>query len=185
MRELAPNVWTFLNLVSDQVGRIHAETFSQFAFSTAVENLQSPIEDLFFIACSAMCESALEPLNTQLGEVMSKDRGVYVRPQAAFGPYRVDFLMWQSGLAPEEVYSPVIIELDGHDFHDKDAKQRSYEKARDRYLVRAGHRVLHFTGSDIVRDPFKAAHETLSMLGVFVGWGRDEYDPKDPLGQGW
>jgi very-short-patch-repair endonuclease len=181
LRKLSPDVITFLDRASKSVGRIHEETFSQFTFSTAIESLESPIEDLFFIACAALAESVLQPLNIQLGVERTEERGAYIRPQTAIGPYRVDFLLWQNGIAPEEIYRPVIVELDGHDFHDKNKRQRSYEKARDRYLVRANYRVLHFTGGDVVSDPFKAAHEALGMLGVLVGWSNDEYDHRDPL----
>jgi len=56
------------------------------------------------------------------------------------------------------------VECDGHEFHDKDKKQRSYEKARDRYLQKEGYAVLHFTGSDIVSSPVFAATEVVSFL---------------------
>jgi very-short-patch-repair endonuclease len=75
--------------------------------------------------------------------------------------------------------------LDGHDFHYKDKRQRSYEKARDREMVRAGYRVLHYTGSDVVADPLKVAYEALEFVGAFVGSGREGYNKEDPLGQGW
>ena len=82
----------------------------------------------------------------------------------------------------EEGLRPLVVELDGHAFHDKDKRQRSYEKARDRYLVQQGLRVLHFTGSDVVADPHKVAYEVLEMLGVYSGSFR-KYNPADPLGQ--
>ena len=109
--------------------------------------------------------------------------GLYITPQAKIGTYRVDFLIEARCLGRSgDVYAPVIVELDGHDFHDKDKRQRSYEKARDRFLVKRGYRILHFTGSDVVADPFKVAYEALEMVGVFAGSGADGYDPKNPIG---
>jgi hypothetical protein len=56
--------------------------------------------------------------------------------------------------------------------------QSAYEKARDRFLVRAGYRVLHFTGAEVVADPYKVAHEALSLIGVFSD---QNYDAANPL----
>ena len=177
-RKLAENVFPFLDKTARMIGRAAEDSFSQFAYSTAVGELESPIEDLFFIACAAYCEVSHEPLN--IGRANGR-RGVYIQPQAHIGQYRVDFLLEQWDIAPNEIYTPVIVELDGHDFHDKDKRQRSYEKARDRFLTKEGFRVLHFTGSDIVRDPFAAAYEALEMVAVTVGWF-EKYDPENPLG---
>jgi very-short-patch-repair endonuclease len=108
--------------------------------------------------------------------------GIYIHPQDQVEKYRVDFVIYQHGIGPDEIFGPVIVELDGHDFHDKDKHQRSYEKARDRFLVKKGYRVLHFTGSDVVADPFKVAYEALEMVGCFSL--RNGYNKNDPLGAG-
>jgi very-short-patch-repair endonuclease len=181
-RTLAENVFPFLDRAAKLVGRNAEESFSQFAFTIATRELESPIEDLFFIACAALCEAMHEPLNIARVTPQSP-RGIYIQPQAQVGMYRVDFLLQQVGLAPEEIYTPVIVELDGHDFHDKDKRQRSYEKARDRELVRQRFKVLHFTGSDVVKDPFAPAFEALEMVAVTLGWW-GEYNPADPMGLG-
>jgi very-short-patch-repair endonuclease len=189
IRKLAPNVREFLEKASSMYGQLQAETFSQWRYSELLERPgDSAIEDLFWIACHLQCASAGSEINRMrfLGDgKWGRDAGVHITPQHQVGRYRVDFLIEQFGIGPDDVLTPVAVELDGHDFHDKDKRQRSYEKARDRDLVRAGYRVLHFTGSDVVRDPLKVAYEALEFVGVFVGTGRDKYDPKDPLGQGW
>ena len=38
--------------------------------------------------------------------------------------------------------------------------------------------VLHFTGSEVAADPFRVAHEVLSLFDCFSG---QPYDPADPL----
>ncbi len=99
--------------------------------------------------------------------------------------YRVDFLVSRTWSYREKgLHDSVIVELDGHEFHDKDKRQRSYEKARDRYLTRQGYKVLHYTGSDLVRDPFRVAHEVMDTIECFGPVGSQKYDPADPLGQG-
>lgn len=189
IRKLAENVNAFLSKASDVIGRIEAERWNQDVFCELVEGgQQSPIEDLFYIAARAHCVAEFtqfnpDPIERKDGEIIYPS-GVHVSTQHRVGKYRADFLVQQFGMAPEDVCSPVIVELDGHAFHDKDKQQRSYEKRRDRDFVRAGYRVVHFTGSDVVADPYAVAFEVLEMVGVFAGSGRQEYDPADPLGTG-
>jgi len=55
--------------------------------------------------------------------------------------------------------SPVAIELDGHDFHERTKEQAAKDKSRDRDLQAAGWRVLRFTGSEVWRDPKRCVRE--------------------------
>lgn len=186
-RELAENVWGFLNDTSARVGRMHAERFSQDLFVYCLERLESPIEDLFYIAIHAQCQAENIKINPDpefdRKGALTIGNGIVIQPQVKIGDFRVDFVMSQVGLGPDEILRPVVVELDGHAFHDKDKKQRAYEKARDRFLVKQGFRVLHFTGSEVVADPHKVAYEVLDMLGAYKGTYR-KYDPADPLGVG-
>lgn len=188
-RKLAANVFEFLDKASVLYGRMQADSFSIWRFREMVErSSDSPIEDIFWIACHLQCASASVEVNRLYWAGPNKwerDHGVHITPQFKVGKYKADFLLEQVRIGPTDVLTPVIVELDGHDFHDKNKRQRSYEKARDRDLVRAGYKVLHYTGSDVVSDPLKVAYEALSFVGAFVGTGREEYDKDDPLGQGW
>lgn len=187
MRELVDNVWSFLDKTSDMVGKLESDRFSQEMHANCLERgLESPIEDLFWIACHAMCKANYLDINPE--PIFTKNcepelvSGIYIKPQAKIGTYKVDFLISQHGIGPDDVLKPIVVELDGHDFHDKDKRQRSYEKARDRYLIKQGYKVFHYTGSDVVADPFKVAFECLSMLGMTAVMGYEEYTPNDPLG---
>lgn len=185
-RTLASNVAEFLNSASSKMARFHENRWSQDTFCELVDGgCQSPIEDLFYIACKALAESAytaFDPEPYEHNGTLFHGIGVHLTSQFKVGNYRVDFMITQNGVGPSDVLTPVIVELDGHAFHDKDKKQRAYEKARDRFLVRAGFRVVHYTGSEVVADPFAVAHEVLDMLGVFGGVGSEQYNPNDPLG---
>jgi very-short-patch-repair endonuclease len=188
-RKLTDTVWAFLDRVAPMYARMEVDRFSQDMHSDCIERgMESPIEDLFWVAVQVLCKAQFadvnpDPIPVSGGSVVWP-AGIYIEPQAKIDKYRVDFLMHQSGNGPDEILTPVIVELDGHDFHDKDKRQRSYEKARDRHLLRAGYRVVHFTGSDVVKDPFAVAFEVLQMLGLYVGTGIEKYDPQDPLNQG-
>lgn len=189
-RKLTQTTLDFLAKASGQYGKIAEERFDQDLWANLMERTSdSPIEDLFVIACHMHCFSMLEPLNPDPVDLPDGKarlgRGIHVFSQARIGKFRVDFLVEQVGIGPEDVYTPVIVELDGHDFHERNKKERSYEKARDRYFVKEGYRVVHFTGSDVVKDPYQVAFEVLEMVGLFTGMGREAYDPADPLGMGW
>lgn len=181
-REVVNNVQAFLDKTSAEVGRMKAEEFSSFARWIIQDDLKSPIEDLFFIAFCAQVEAEKHDLNPLHGRgidgELKEGDGIFIKPQFQIGFYRADFLVYNTYCRTRV---PVLVELDGHNFHDRDKHQRAYEKARDRFFVKHGFKVLHFTGSEIVADPHKAAFEVLSVIdGVMT---RTEYDSKFPLGE--
>jgi very-short-patch-repair endonuclease len=78
--------------------------------------------------------------------------------------YRVDLL-----LAPVQhefctEYPNLIIECDGHNFHEKTKEQAQKDKQRNRDLQSAGYKVIRFTGSEIFKNPYKCASEVLHFL---------------------
>lgn len=184
-REMADNVWKFVEESAAFVGRLHCARFSDDMVMGCLERCESPIEDLFYVAVCAQCQAESVEVNPgpeydDKGQLTIGD-GIVIRPQVQIGSFRVDFVVSQVGLGPEKFGRPIVVELDGHAFHDKDKKQRAYEKARDRFLVKEGYRVLHFTGSEVTADPHKVAFEVLDMLALYLGSYRT-YDPKNPLG---
>ena len=193
IKELAPNVQSFLDIASDQYGKIKAADFNQIMSCLLIEReMHSPIEHLFYIACHVLCAAHHEEINPD--PFLTDDNkvdyppGFFVVPQVEIGSYRVDFVITQNKKpspyrkTPLPIYAPVIVEVDGHAFHDKNKEQRAREKTRDRFLVKEGYKVLHFTGSEVNADPFKVAFEALSLVGLFIGSDIKEYDPENPLG---
>lgn len=178
-REIVNTVWSFLDRAADLHAASARERFVDAMHSQMLERgMESPLEDLFWIACSVLC---LGYLNPDQDPNYGWPSGVYLDAQVVIGDYRVDFVLRRvvSKNAFDPVQpAPVVVELDGHDFHDKDRRQRGYEKARDRYLVREGYRILHFTGSEVVADPLKVAYEALQLVGLRAGV---DYEPSNPL----
>lgn len=99
----------------------------------------SPIEELFLAHGSLRA--------TGWGDDALEFSWGGVSPQYRVGRHRVDFLLQ----ADEHV--PVAVELDGHDFHERTKEQASRDKSRDRDLVKAGLRVMRFTGSEVWKNP--------------------------------
>lgn len=81
----------------------------------------------------------------------------YLRGQSRIGPYRADFELVCRRSQTEQF--SIIIECDGHEFHEKTKQQAARDKKRDRFFAAAGYTVLRFTGSEIWRDPLGCANE--------------------------
>lgn len=107
---------------------------------------------------------------------------ISIEPQAVFGEYRVDFLITLSSLDPivaartreqnesrlltDSDYTDrkIVVECDGHDFHDRTRAQASRDRERDRALQALGLRVFRYTGSDVWRDVMSCAVEVIDAL---------------------
>ena len=75
-----------------------------------------------------------------------------IEPQVQITSYiRVDFLIFSKFFPTLRI----IIECDGHDFHEKTKEQAKKDKARDRELIKLSFIVLHYTGSEIYNEPDK------------------------------
>ena len=115
----------------------------------AVDRCESPIEQLMALVLNEM-------------KTIYHEHRFVVAPQAHVGPYRVDFkLMAADG---NKIGKQIIVECDGHDFHEKTKEQAKKDKQRDRYLQQQGYQVLRFTGSEIWANPFKCAEEVIQVL---------------------
>lgn len=62
----------------------------------------------------------------------------------------------------------LVIECDGHDFHEKTKEQVIHDNERDYDLKSAGYDILHFSGSEIYNDPFKCAWKVLKYISKNV-----------------
>lgn len=85
-----------------------------------------------------------------------------VLPQAEIEPYVVDFCLLFKP-SPKRV-AGIVVECDGHEYHNDSKKQVSHDRKKDRHLQQAGYTVLRFTGSDIhgrllecVKEVYRAA----------------------------
>ena len=113
-------------------------------------NISSPIERI------AWTVVADEFLHTNSME------GVRIERQKEIGRYFADiYLEYKSS---KDGLVKVVIECDGHDFHEKTKEQASKDKKRDRFMQTAGYKVLRCTGSDIVKDPSQIISDLYSIM---------------------
>ena len=62
----------------------------------------------------------------------------------------------------------LIVECDGHDFHQKTKEQVAKDNEREYDLKMAGYNILRFSGSQIYNRPFECAEEAYSYIAKLV-----------------
>jgi hypothetical protein len=141
----------------------------------------SPIERLFYLALDTVCahgrhDALIWPWDLK---VIPKSRPEYLAELKAADDFRnylilqrqieindigrVDFLLHAYADWPREPeggipgWRRLIVECDGHDFHERTKEQASRDRARDRSAALAGLEVFRFTGSELWKDPWGCA----------------------------
>jgi very-short-patch-repair endonuclease len=103
-----------------------------------------------------------------------------IRPQSKVGIYRVDFVLSyfgidfvrtevsEAGQGDEwheiRVDKKMVVECDGHDFHERTKEQARRDKERDRSIQALGYKVFRFTGSEVYSDVLRSASEAIAAL---------------------
>jgi hypothetical protein len=78
--------------------------------------------------------------NAEIGE---GDQYACLEHQVPISSYVADFVLTAN------TGGRLVIECDGHDFHDRTKQQAAYDRARDRELLAMGILTIRFTGSEI------------------------------------
>jgi very-short-patch-repair endonuclease len=97
-----------------------------------------------------------------------------IEPQAQLGDYRVDFLLTlegtfqPSGERARNGTKRMVVECDGHDFHERTREQAKRDRERDRQLQSFGFLVYRFTGREIWEDVFACAKQAVDDLTAAV-----------------
>lgn len=138
---------------------------------------ESPIERLLLIAFVLVSKDQpftsvfIEAAGEDFPDKPGFDEAAFIYPQVKIGPYRVDFAIWDASL-PFEIAKPriMIVECDGHEFHEKTKEQARRDKKRDRYFQSRGFKVLHYTGSEIWANPSEIADEIIGELAIDDDW---------------
>ena len=141
-------------------------------FTEAINVCESPIEAKFLVALFEHCE--FDHMIVRTGSSVPyfgclKDRLEFC-PQFNIGPYRCDFAFKMTH--PNGTMTRIIVECDGHDFHERTKEQAQRDKSRDRYLQANDWKVLRFTGSELHRDAEGCVDEVATMIqyDTFADW---------------
>lgn len=104
---------------------------------------------------SALAEGWIEPSVWLLDD--DHRSAIYLYRDVAILTYRADFVL-------EVGRRRLVVECNGHDFHDRTKQQAAYDRARDRELLCVGTATIRFTGSEIMHSPERCAGEAYRSL---------------------
>lgn len=135
---------------------------------------QSPIEQLLLNALALAGESGQTECT---GILLADDDDIearlqnehntsylIVRPQKQLPDWRPDFVIhyfFYGYPNPVKEWRTLIVECDGHDFHERTKQQAARDRRRDRQSQVGDTPILRFTGSEIWADPWECALEII------------------------
>ena len=164
-----------------QLAMLSSQAYSTwFDLIEVFKMCESPIEQYFLAAMIYIVKDRYMNV-VVVGESVYLEKAsfscFYIYPQKQIGDFRVDFLlsMYEIQSTPQD--NPyhketvkiredlkLVVECDGHDFHEKTKKQASRDKERDRTLQTCGFPVFRYSGSDIYKNAIKCAIECMDYL---------------------
>jgi very-short-patch-repair endonuclease len=118
------------------------------------------------------CESPIERLlgvgiynSQEYWRMLADDGMLNIFPQMEIicgkKTYRVDFQISAIVKGKEKI---LVVECDGHNFHEKTKEQAIRDRQRERDLTKNGYIVVRFTGSEIFNSPYKCVREIKEIL---------------------
>lgn len=146
---------------------LHFLSAGEFDYSEC----QSPIEEIFNVAYDLKLASVGVPES----EILGLKRQAKI--EANNKTYYADFLL---DVEPDKWFQfdnayKLVIECDGHEFHEKTKEQVEKRNDRDMDLKSAGYDVLHFSGSQIYRHPIECAEKVFNYILERTGKIRFEH----------
>jgi very-short-patch-repair endonuclease len=172
MKSLTPE--RFARLMADKAADDARSKFASFHKSWAAR-CESPIEEIMALAMiysqafqGGTGEEHFLCCDYNWPDEPAPFDGMFFYSQAAVGPYRVDFLI---RVASCDIVKFIVVECDGHDFHERTKEQASRDRSRDRWMAAQGITVLRFTGSEIHKDALACAESVFDVICRLMGWG--------------
>jgi hypothetical protein len=142
-----------------------------------LELCESPVEQILLAALCARWQGRVAPDGRRAWAHLAEHPEwaglfrVVVEPQKVIhtpgATYRADLFVYvtQACPAPQPIlWGATVVEVDGHEFHERTRTQATRDRRRDRDLLREGLRVLRFTGSEVSAAPFACAKEVDGLL---------------------
>jgi very-short-patch-repair endonuclease len=126
-----------------------------FEIAVKIKKCESPIEQIF-------CMHFIKAASNQ---GLADSNFLRIIPQWSINingkNRRVDFMI--QAQIKGNWYS-VIVECDGHEYHERTKAQAAGDRKRDRALKSLGYTVLRFTGSEIYKNPHGCAIEVVEFM---------------------
>lgn len=173
MEKLVNNVLEFIDVCSEKIGKFESKMFILNMSQDGVDCVgDSPIEQILNCALHTILRMKSLVYDSPI-EVDGKmyNYGLVINAQESIGKYYIDFKIshykyprLDNCQRRRQEIREVLVECDSQTWHERNEKERRYEKKRDRYLVAEGYKVFHFTGTEIVRHPLEIADEIITFV---------------------
>jgi very-short-patch-repair endonuclease len=100
--------------------------------------------------------------------------------QLTIGRYRADFNICICGIIGIPPIS-FVIEIDGHEWHEKNKQQVARDKIRERSIVSAGYTILRYSGSEVFNNALGCANDCMGTIidSITNIWPLDQYSVED------
>ena len=135
-------------------------------FLYLLQTVESPIEAKFlswFIRSSQVLREKIDFVYDPRREYFAQRVGFYqFISQFELGPYRADFALYKYHM--NGTITRIVIECDGHDYHERTKEQAMRDRKRDRDMILEGWSVLRFTGSEIHNNAEGCVQEVFNHL---------------------
>lgn len=170
-----------LGPVVQMAGKAIAAMFLDHWYSQLCRRaFDSPLERVLYLAFLVYCEQCGDCVRNHYCDGgqhheepplsgANEQYGICV--QHGIGQYRADLFITAyyrvrgaDGAEDSQIVRHAVVEVDGHDFHEKTKAQAKHDKQRDRQLQAHGYPVYRFTGSEVYSDPFACAGEVIRAL---------------------
>ena len=151
------------------------ELYMEMIYFMAIENENNMRVFVDVIGLPKDCESPIEQILWMALNFCTlnsgKDYFFYEQAEVEANgyKYRLDFLYEEDYMDLTDNPLLLAIECDGHDFHEKTKEQVEKRNKRDMDLKLAGYDILHYSGSQIYKNPIKCAMEILDYIDKKIG----------------
>lgn len=153
--------YSYVKYAEQLAERIAAELLSR----DSDVSIESPIERIFFNCFFVSSRSDPDfdiDLSILSGTGVLGERGnVFIGRQVRVLDWPVDFLIVTRSVFGDQTEARLVVECDGHEFHERTKEQAARDRSRDRALQASGHTVMRFTGSELYRDPMGCVLEVM------------------------
>ncbi|MEK4871533.1 endonuclease domain-containing protein [Niallia sp. FSL W8-1348] len=123
-----------------------------------IRDCDTPIEYLLATELQKQIEELME--NHDLYHEIIPQSTIWIEDKR----YRADLLINTLPFFGSAKYTSIIIECDGHEYHEKTKEQAIADKTRDRDLQMEGYRIIRFSGSEIYQNPKKCAADVIRFI---------------------
>ncbi len=146
----------------------HLDELTQRQYTSGIEKCESPIEVRLLMALQIQSFGHPHFKFSIEDEWPSQDRygssEIVCIPQLRIGQYRPDFTIVDVKRSSQYCTYALIVECDGHDFHDRTKQQAAKDRSRDRDLTFQGFTIFRFTGSEIHNSALHWADQVLAYV---------------------